>query len=332
MARLIGEIPRELTKAEQVLYEFLSKELPDYITIGFHIMIDGFEMDAVLLVPHMGVFILEVRSGGELTYREGRLYINDRMGGTRVFRPEQTKMYRYQMKRYMHRHFHINPLVYELNCFPLLRIQKDALEKMQGMENHFLFQEDFADTRTFLLKLFKFYTASAHLGPSDTRRENDPVFYDDLDDEAVFEITGCWGQQPVERLRPSKPPVAFLSYNRNNQTTAKLIQKELEKRGVFTWKAPMDVPFGEDYLVHEMEAIRGCAAFVILLSPASQESHEVRIEFEEAMRSKKKIYPIVLGNFDINDYYLKALQQIEWRVMENNDVSFLDEIVNALKG
>lgn len=50
------------------------------------------------------------------------------------------------------------------------------------------------------------------------------------------------------------------------------------------------------------------------------------------MRNKKKIYPIVLGNFDKNDYYLKVLQQIEWRVMENNDVSFWDEIVNALKG
>ena len=45
-----------------------------------------------------------------------------------------------------------------------------------------------------------------------------------------------------------------------------------------------------------------------------------------------KLYPIVLGEFEIDPYYINALRRIEWRVIENDDVSFLDEIVDALKG
>jgi hypothetical protein len=156
------------------------------------------------------------------------------------------------------------------------------------------------------------------------------VYYDDIDDEMVYYITRHWGMQ-VEVKRPATPPFVFLSYNSNNQGMAKNIQRELELNDIFTWKAPMDVSAGGDYIEEEINAIRECNASVLLLSASAQESEEVKIEFEEAMKNNKKIFPILLGTFEINQYYRTALHRIEWRVIEDDDLSFLSEIVGIIK-
>jgi len=215
----------------------------------------------------------------------------------------------------------------------MLRIPDATMLQMAPAEmDWFLFLDDFDNSRTFLLKLYKYYTASLQRSIRNKNTENEPLFFDDLDDEVVFNITSYWGKKAMERERPSKPPVVFLSYNRNNQSMAYHIQRELEKKGVFTWKAPADVPIGDDYYVHEMAAIKACEAFIILLSPSSQESNEVKIEFEAAIQNKKKIFPIKLWEFEVNEYYMTALKRIEWRILEGCDYSFLDEIVKYIKG
>lgn len=50
-----------------------------------------------------------------------------------------------------------------------------------------------------------------------------------------------------------------------------------------------------------------------------------------AKRLGKKIFPIVWGDFEINEYYMEELRGIEWRIVEDDDLSFLDEIVDWLK-
>ena len=329
MAKLIGSVPEGLTVTEESVYRFLQEELPDYISIGFQMDFDGAVADVVLLDPHIGIFVLEVRSGTALSYQEGRYQITYPNGMTRPFEPMRTRNLRYRVLAYMRKHFHISPLVYELNCFPMLDIPQEIRSRMPELEAHFLFHEDFRNARAFLLKLFRFYTDASFLRGNGSRE--DPVFFDDLDDETVSWITSSWGKELSLPERPERPPLVFLSYTSNNQAVAKQIQKELEKRDIFTWRFPMDIPIGEDYRLHETAAIEACDAFLILLSASSQTKDEVRYEFDTAMRLHKPVLPILLGEFDIDPYYQKALKRIEWRKITDNDYSFILEIVEKVR-
>ena len=107
------------------------------------------------------------------------------------------------------------------------------------------------------------------------------------------------------------------------------IKADLEQRGIFTWRAPEDVPLSKDYLTKEMKAIEDCDAFLLLLSSASQESlgnGGVRDEFEKAVENGKTIIPIKIEDFDVNEYYTKALSHIQYRVMTKLDPEVMSEI------
>ena len=78
-----------------------------------------------------------------------------------------------------------------------------------------------------------------------------------------------------------------------------------------------------------MKAIEDCDAFLLLLSSASQESlgnGGVRDEFEKAVENGKTIIPIKIEDFDVNEYYTKALSHIQYRVMTKLDPEVMSEI------
>lgn len=333
MALLIGNVPDNLymTPAEKKLYEFILTELPDYITFGFDLLIDGHELNAVLLLPHIGVFILDIHGGSALRHEDDVFLIEGSHGQSLLFDPRHTQNQKSILKNYLRKNFYIQPFVYQMNCFPLLNIDEDTRQEIFMWEDLFLFADDFVNSKTFLLKLFKYCTNYIEISSEFKTQKIDSPFFDDLDDKTVSKITRHWGRFVPEKDRPSKPPMAFLSYNSNNYAMANLIQDELEEKGIFTWKAPLDVPFGEYYLDHEMNAIQNCDIFLLLLTPTSQISSEVKIEFEAALKNGKKIFPIIFGDFELNEDYSEAFRTIQWRKMESNcDMSFIDEIVDSI--
>ena len=112
MARLIGESP--FNHSEMIMYDFVMRELPDYICASFSPNIslregEVKECDMLLFVPHMGVYILEICGASAFEYSEGEYYyiykngrrvnMRERRGGLRL------RGVRYQVKEYLKRKF-----------------------------------------------------------------------------------------------------------------------------------------------------------------------------------------------------------------------------------
>lgn len=369
MARLIGERPRY--KGEALMYDFVMKELPDYIYAKFEVVIGETEMDLILFVPHMGVFIIDI-FGGELYTEQDRLFVRRSDGMNYPFKPRSMGV-RHEigavkdLSRYLDGKFgHARPFVYYMYSFTSVHKDTDVyrlIDKIYGADR-VICREDIDDHQQFLLKLhlgricfFRmlervsgrmddscnsfdrvYYYDMRHTirekndgmeDPEDMSAYTDPRRYTDLSDTMAYNFFHYWETGMKEPSRPPKPPIVFMSYCTRNSNMAMEIKGDLEQRGIFTWRAPEDVPISGDYLTKEMKAIEDCDAFLLLLSSASQESlgkGGVKDEFEKALENKKTIIPIKIEDFDVNDYYTKALSHIQYRVMTKLDPEVMREI------
>ena len=155
--------------------------------------------------------------------------------------------------------------------------------------------------------------------------------YCDLTDTMAHNMYKYWETGMDNPARPSKPPFVFLSYNRLNLQVAEELKAELENRGIFVWKAPEDVPLSENYLPEEMKAIEECDSFLILISSSSQESVEVKKEFDKALELKKHIIPLRIQNIEPNEYYAQAFTAIQYKDMFNLDSVILNEVERCIR-
>ena len=124
MARIIGQMPVH-DYAEERLYRFIMDELPDYIYVLFGVPVRPgkttefeVECDAILLIPHMGVFVFEVNGANNLTYEEGCMIAHYGNG-----RSHTLQMYKYiglrkMIIKYLHTYFEVDPDVFFVTCFP----------------------------------------------------------------------------------------------------------------------------------------------------------------------------------------------------------------------
>ena len=84
-------------------------------------------------------------------------------------------------------------------------------------------------------------------------------------------------------------PYVFISYRTEySREQAETLRGILQAEGIETWKAPEDIPAGEDYLSVFTKAIEECACFAVLMSDAIQEDPGwSRKEIEYAHKSGK---------------------------------------------
>ena len=338
MARQIGYRPEIMTMSEDVIYRFVMNELPDYICASFSPSVESkktglkFKCDMILFIPHMGVYVLDVSSAigfqmqdGEFQYRYADGIMRNRSAYSR-----QNKLLtqRNMVRDYLKEMFNIAPLVYELECFPMLcmrGIDPSQLPVFFDPE-HVLTADDLKDGMTFLRKVI-----SCSINE---RSQVEKDYYEDLSDKDAHDLFYFWETGVLGAKRPDRPPFVFLSYNRNNAEISKDIQMVLEDRGVYVWRAPKDVSLGEYYLTEEMQAIEECDAFLILLSNPAQNSEEVKKEFVKAMEIKKPILPIwveSVADKDINRFYREHLTEYQYRVMPKLDEEIIEEIVAQVK-
>ncbi len=336
MARLIGEKPDNY-EAEKIMYQFVMEELPDYICASFTPMIKSksarisCEFDMILFIPQMGVYIFEINSICGFQYIDGEYYYEYPNGRTQACREAKrgtwAREQKYVAKHYLKDKFNISPLIYEINCFPQMRkasLNQETIPPDFDLK-HIITGDDLKDGLYFLKRLIE---CSIY---EQERRGID--YYEDLTDKDAHDMLYFWETGPWMAQRPNRPPFAFLSYNRNNAVISNEIQTVLEDRGVYIWRAPKDVPLGEHYLPVEMEAIKDCDAFIILLSTPAQKSEEVRIEFEKALELHKPILPIwveAVDESEISDYYKEKLTEYQYRVMPVVDSQVIQEIANTV--
>ncbi|MCR5324799.1 MAG: TIR domain-containing protein [Lachnospiraceae bacterium] len=341
MARIMGERPSDRYPAETAMYKFVKDVLPDYISAAFHPAIKdekgniSYEFDLLLFVPHMGVYILEIKEACGFQYKDGKysyLYANGRSREISSDRMNAGLMnQRYALKHYLKRMFNISPFIYEFECFPSMsinNIDKDQLPPefdlrhvitSNDMKNHLYFLHNLIGCTIFDMENLHF------------RFEKDT---EDLTDVDIFKLFNFWGYGAIEENRPERPPCVFLSYNRNNNEISKEVQHSLETLGLHVWRAPKDVPLGEYYLDSEMKEITDCDAFVILLSVPAENSEEVKKEFEKALELDKPIIPIWVEDIqdsDITDYYREKLTKYQYRIMPRIDYNVITEISDTVK-
>ncbi len=115
---------------------------------------------------------------------------------------------------------------------------------------------------------------------------------------------------------------AFISYSTKNQQMADSFRTLFNQRGIKTWMAPGDIPFGSTYTSTINRAIKDSSCFVLLLSESAQGSPWVLKETERAVSTGKTILTVLLDDVPMNDdfeFMLSTSQAVAIRKIDDND-------------
>lgn len=96
-----------------------------------------------------------------------------------------------------------------------------------------------------------------------------------------------------ERASAAQPNHLFISYSRRDKDYAKSLTERLQQSGFNVW-IDSQIEYGEIWFREIDEAIKTCAAFVLLMSLESYESEWVQKEILLAKRYRKPIFPLLL--------------------------------------
>jgi formylglycine-generating enzyme required for sulfatase activity len=93
----------------------------------------------------------------------------------------------------------------------------------------------------------------------------------------------------------------FISYSNHNQEYARSLAEKLKQEGFDVWIDDR-IDYGDDWELAIFKAIDDCAAFVVVMSPASYESKWVRRECHHAEKRDKPPFPILLEGEEFPRY------------------------------
>jgi serine/threonine protein kinase len=96
-----------------------------------------------------------------------------------------------------------------------------------------------------------------------------------------------------EKASAAPPKHLFISYSRRDKPYAQGLTERLQQSSFNVW-IDSQIEYGETWFKEIDEAIKTCAAFVLLMSPESYESEWVQKEILLAKRYKKPIFPLLL--------------------------------------
>lgn len=100
------------------------------------------------------------------------------------------------------------------------------------------------------------------------------------------------------------------------------IASRLRAEGVECWIAPDSIPSGTDYAEEIPWAINTCEVFIIIFSSQSQKSPHVRKELDFAIDHRKKIIPLKIGEFDVQEKYMYLLKDVQVTPFNSTDEEF----------
>lgn len=95
----------------------------------------------------------------------------------------------------------------------------------------------------------------------------------------------------------------FISYSSKDLAQAQAVRNVLEQNGITCWMAPADIPGGSNYTKEIPIAIKGCQAFVLMLSDNAQHSVWVLKELDSAVNAGKIILPFQIEDVPLSDEF-----------------------------
>jgi len=114
----------------------------------------------------------------------------------------------------------------------------------------------------------------------------------------------------------------FISYSHKQLDYATRLANYLKSRGFNCWFDKNDIEAGELWEREISAGVRDCAAFIVLVTPDSQNSEWVNNEVNFARQANKKIFPLLLA--DPSWVLLKDIQHLDVRDGKMPDAGFLD--------
>jgi tetratricopeptide (TPR) repeat protein len=121
----------------------------------------------------------------------------------------------------------------------------------------------------------------------------------------------------------------FICYSREDDEFVLNLATNLKSRGIPVWLDQWDIPNGSDWDLTIDNALYDCAHFLIILSPTSVESKEVRSELRTALDENKHIVPVLRRSCRI-PRQLRLIQYIDFTLHSPDDMDALSEISIAL--
>jgi hypothetical protein len=103
----------------------------------------------------------------------------------------------------------------------------------------------------------------------------------------------------------------FISYSRINSEFAVHLASDLKRAGYHVWLDQFDIPTGARWDDEIEKALEACDTFLIILSPESIQSQNVKDEIGYAIDTGKQILPVVIENCKV-PFRLRRFQYVDF--------------------
>jgi serine/threonine protein kinase len=132
-----------------------------------------------------------------------------------------------------------------------------------------------------------------------------------------------------EKAAQDAPRHLFISYSRRDKDYAGTLFDHLGQNGFTAW-IDRQIEYGDMWFREIDEAIKTCAAFLVLMSPAAYESEWVQKEILLAKRYKKPIFPLLLNGDEFGILIDLQFADVRGGALPNAD--FLRRLRRAVYG
>jgi hypothetical protein len=122
----------------------------------------------------------------------------------------------------------------------------------------------------------------------------------------------------------------FICYSRKDKDFVLELAANLENRGVPIWLDQWDILPGDDWDLTIEKALNDCTRLLLVISPSSVDSEEVRSEWRSALDKGKIIVPILHKPCKI-PYRLNSIQYIDFTSCSPDNKESIEQILNTLR-
>jgi hypothetical protein len=124
----------------------------------------------------------------------------------------------------------------------------------------------------------------------------------------------------------------FISYSRKDTPVVNRLISELTKAGHHVWVDRADIKGGEQWRRQIVAAIESSDVFLLILSPHSGGSDNVRKELDLAEGAKRRVFPVIVKPTAIPEQMKYQLAGLQWFELASDFEAGLSELLKAVEG
>ena len=135
----------------------------------------------------------------------------------------------------------------------------------------------------------------------------------------------------MQHINPETPYV-FVSYASADRERVLSVARALESQGIAIWLDQRSITGGRRWTREVVHAIEGCAACLIMVSPAAVASRNVQQEIQIAWDSARRMLPVILVQTEMPAEVRYALAGQQWvEVLGRPDEDWLPQVIAFLR-